>query len=155
MLKNNIDEFNALLKEQPDITNSLRGDNGHTLLMKGATHGDTQIVIMLSRKDHDLSVVDDGWNVLRLIVLFNDDDVSLEMLNSLDATQLSSDVINGQHNYTSTPLHIAAVWNNYKSIVWLLEHEADRSLTNRNGERPGEYGFCNDETRRLIRLTRK
>ena len=76
--------------------------------------------------------------------------LSLELLNSLDATQLSSDVINKQNYNNDTPLHIAANWNNHKSIVWLLEHGADGSLTNIRGQRPDEQYLCNDKTKRII-----
>ena len=155
MLKNNVDEFDALLRQQPDITNSLRGAFGRTLLMEGARYGDTQIVSLLSNREHDLSVVVDvGLNVLRWIV-WNNDDVSLELFNSLDATQLTSDVINQQNIYNETALHIAAYNNMHKSIVWLLDHGADRSIKDGYGQRPGEQPLCDDETRRLIESFRK
>ena len=152
-MKNDIGEFDALLKEQPDITNSLREEYGRTLLMYGAMRGDTQIVSLLSKRDHDLSVVDViGENALRWIVVHDDDD-TLKLLKSLDATQLSSDVINKPtHKYNDTPLHVAAKWNHHKSIVWLLEHGSDPLLKNNHGERPDEHGFrCDDKTKKIIR----
>ena len=120
----------------------------------GAARGDTQIVSLLSKREHDLSVVDNaGMNILYRIVL-KVDDVSLEMLNSLDATQLS-DVINHQNIFNRTALHLAADNNIHKSIVWLLNHGADRSLKDIVDRRPDEQDGCDDETRRLIRSFRK
>ena len=151
MLKTNIEEFDELLREQPDIVNSLRGEYGITLLMEGAGNKDTKIVSLLSKRGHDLSIVNDkhGRNVLHRIVL-NNDDVSLELLNSLDATQLSSDVINLQNNFDDTPLHYAAWRNMHKSIVWLLNHGADPSLKNNRGECPDKHDDCDDKTKRLF-----
>ena len=124
--------------------------------MEGAGNKDTKIVSLLSKRGHDLSIVNDkhGRNVLHRIVL-NNDDVSLELLNSLDATQLSSDVINLQNNFDDTPLHYAAWRNMHKSIVWLLDHGADGSHKDHRGQRPGEQPLCDDETRRLIESFRK
>ena len=145
-----------MLKEQPDIVNSLRGVNGRSLLMKGAARGDTQIVSLLSKRDHDLSVVDEyyGGNVLVWIVVYNDG-VSLEMFNSLEATQFTSDIINNQDIINDTALHRAALTNNHKSIAWLFNHGADPSITNKRGQRPGEDDYrCDDKTKRLIQSFR-
>ena len=156
LLSNNIEEFDNLLKQQPNITNSLRdGFYERTLLMKGARKRDKPIVSLLSKNDHDLSVVNDnGRNVLHWIVLYNYDDDSFELLNLFDATQLAS-VINQQNKYNETPLHDAAWSNLHKTIVWLLEHGADPSVKDNRGERPGEQYRCNDETKRIIQFFRK
>ena len=155
-MEDNIVEFDSLLKEQPDVTNSLRGGQyERTLLMKGAIYGDTQIVSLLFKREHDLSVVDvDGDNVFHWIVVNNDnDDDSLGLLNSLDATNIS-DVINNQNRFKYTPLHLAAWRNMHKSIVWLLEHGANPTLNNIDGKRPDEHDECDDVTKRLIRSFR-
>ena len=119
--------------------------------MKGALYGDTRIVSLLSKRDHDLSVVDDyGENVFHCIVWFNDDDVSLEMLNLLDATQISSDVVNQQNKFeNNTPLHDAAVKKNHKTIAWLLEYGAYQLNKDIDGERPNKDDDhnCDDETK--------
>ena len=154
MLKNDIAEFDALMKHQPNIVNSLRDTRGRTLLMDGAINGHTQLVSLLSKRNHDLSVGDDhGWNAFHWIV-WKDDDVSFELLNSLDATQIS-DVINREDKYSQTALHIAACWNKRKSIIWLIEHGADPSVKNNRGELPDETDHCDDETRRFIQSLRK
>ena len=147
-----MDEFDNLLKQQPDIVNSLRDVfDGYTLLMRGARMGDKRIVSLLSKRAHDLSVVDNiGHNVLHDIVADNNDDDSLDLLNSLDVAQLSSDVVNHQNQYNDTPLYLAAMANNHKTIVWLFEHGAGPSMEI-PGKRPGEDEDCDDETRKLIR----
>ena len=151
-MENNIDEFDDLLEKQPDIVNSLRGNYGWTLLMMGCFKGHQKIVSLLSQRDHDLSIFnDDGLNVLHFIVWNNDDDVSLELLNIIDSSQIS-DIVNEQTNKydNDTPLHHAARWNMHKSIVWLLEHGADPSFKI-HGRCPDEQDRCGDETIRLIR----
>ena len=95
--------------------------------MEGAWRQKTQIVSLLSKRDSDLSVGENSNNVLNWIVLNNSDDVSYEMLNSLDATQLTTDVIDSGGK---TPLYWAGKKPNMrKTKGWLLYHGADPSLT--------------------------
>ena len=145
------------MTEQPDITNSLRGKYGHTLLMRGATRGDTRIVFLLSKREHDFSVVgNQGENVLYTIAGSNSDDVSLELFNSIDATQISGIINNREvEGDQDTPLHEATWSNKHKSTVWLLQHGADPSIEDYHGNRPGDYVKCDDETKRLVRSFRE
>ena len=131
MLKDKkLDDVSRIIKEQPNLINSMRGDWERTFLMYAAEFNRKDIVEYLSNQQQDLSVVDDyGENVLHCIVRYNDDDdFTFEMLNSLDISQLDDDVINKQNNYKRTPLHYAAIKNNHKSIVWLMDQGADPSL---------------------------
>ena len=122
--------------------------------MKAARIKRKDIVGYLLNQPHDLSVVDDdGWNVLHCIVWCNDDDVAFELLKSLEISQLNDDVINKQDNYKDTPLHLAAMFNKHKSMVWLMDQGADRSLKNVRRQRPDEYG--SDETKNIIRNFKK
>ena len=77
------------------------------------------------------------------------------MLNSLDISQLNDDVINKQNKYKETPLHRAAWKNKHKSMVWLMDQGADRSLKDVDGLRPDEYSDCSDETKNIIRSFKK
>ena len=154
MLKDNkFDDVSRIFKQQPNLINSMRDGGGWTFLMYAACNKRKDIVGYLSNQQHDLSVVvnDIGYNVLHWIVWFNDDDVTFEMLNSLDISQLNDDVINKQNNNKQTPLHIAAWKNKHKSIVWLMDQGADPSLKDDEGERPGEDRVCSDETKNIIR----
>ena len=158
MLKDKkLDDVSSIIKQKPNLINSMRGEKGWTLLMYAACNDRKDIVEYLSKQQHDLSVVDDDdWNVLHFIVGFNDDDVAFETLNSLDISQLNDDVINKQNNkYKVTPLHIAAYNNKHKSIVWLMDQGADPSLKDVDGKRPGEYGRCSDGTKNIIRNFKK
>ena len=151
------DDVSRIIKEQPNLINSMRHKGGWTFLIHAAVYKRKDIVGYLSNQQHDLSVVnDDGFNVLHYIVLFNDDDVAIEMLNSLEISQLNDDVINKQNNkYKQTPLHCATIKNNHKSIVWLMDQGADPSLKDVHGERPGEHRCCSDETKNIIRSFKK
>ena len=85
LLRNNIGEFDALLKEQPNIANSLRDAAGWCYVWRN-----TNRVSLLSKREHDFSIVCVlGRNVLHYIVGNKGDD-SLELLNILDATVTSS-----------------------------------------------------------------
>ena len=151
------DDFSRIIKEQPNLINSMRGKWGRTFLMHAAGNKRKDIVEYISNQQHDLSVVNDnGSNVLYHIVVRNDDDVAFEMLNSLDFSQLNDDVINKQNDkYKLTPLHIAAWFNKHKSIVWLKDQGADPSLKDDEGERPGEHRDCSDETKNIIQSFKK
>ena len=158
LLDKKFEDVSRIIKEKPNLINSMRDVTGSTFLMKAAGYQRKDIVGYLLNQRHDLSVVDDdGWNVLHRIVLRNDDDVAFELLNSLDISQLNDDVINKQTIYKRTPLHYAAWMNNHKSIVWLMDQGADRSLKDDNGFglRPGEHRDCSDETKNIIRNFKK
>ena len=149
---NKFDDISRIIKEKPNLINAMRSGGGYTFLMKAANYQRKDIVGYLLNQRHDLSVVDDdGWNVLHFIVLWNDDDVAFELLNSLDFSQLNDDVINKQNRYKKTPLHFAAMENRHKSMVWLMDQGADPSLKDDRGERPGEHRWCSDETKNIIR----
>ena len=159
MLKDKkFDNVSKIIKQKPNLINSMRdeGYDGRTFLMYAVRYHRKDIVEYLSNQQHDLSVVNDfGWNVLHHIVWLNDDDVTFEMLNSLDISQLNDDVINKQNNFKQTPLYFAAGMNKHKSIVWLMDQGADPSLKNVDGERPDEHRLCSDETKNIIRNFKK
>ena len=156
LIDNKFDDVSRIINKQPNLINSMRGEGGLTFLMNAAINKRKDIVEYISNQQHDLSVVHDyGFNVLHLIVWFNDDDVAFEMLNSLDISQLNDDVINKQANNKRTPLHCAARKNKHKSIVWLMDQGADPSLKDVDGRRPGEYPGCSDETKNIIRSFKK
>ena len=109
LIDNKLDDVSRIIKEQPNLINSMRGEWGRTFLMYAAFDHRKDIVEYLSNQQHDLSVVNDyDSNVLHLIVWYNDDDVAFELLNSLEISQLNDDVINKQNKYKQTPLHYAA-----------------------------------------------
>ena len=157
LIDKKLDDVSSIIKEKPNLINSMRGGRGWTFLMKAAFYQRKDIVGYLSNQQHDLSIVNDnGNNVLHYIVGFNDDDVAIEMLKSLDISQLNDDVINKQDNkYKQTPLHYVAWKNKHKSIVWLMDQGADPSLKDVDGDRPDEYRGCSDETKNIIRSFKK
>ena len=145
------DDVSRIINKQPNLINAMRGKWGWTFLMYAAYYERKDIVEYISNQQHDLSVVNDGGgNVLHFIVWCNDDDVAFELLKRLDISQLNDDIINKQTNFKETPLHCAARKNNHKSIVWLMDQGADRSLKDVNGRRPDEDGRCSDETKNII-----
>ena len=120
MLKDKkFDDVSRIIKEQPNIVNSMRGKGGVTFIMNAAALKRKDIVGYLSNQQYDLSIVDvvDAWNVLHYTVRFNKDDVAIEMLKSFDISQLNDDVINKRNDYKRTPLHYAAWKNNHKSSL--------------------------------------
>ena len=144
------DKLSFLLTQQPNIINSLRDENEHTLMMYAAGNRRKDCVNFLLKKPHDVSVVDVGGQiVLHYIVLYNDDN-AIELLKHLDVSQLNKNIINQQNEYKRTPLHHAALTNNHKAIRWLCEHGADASLKDDLGKRPYEHEWCSEETRRII-----
>ena len=156
LIDKKLDDVSRIIKQKPNLINSMRGERERTFLMDAARYHRKDIVEYLSHQQHDLSVVDDnGWNVLYYIVLCNDDDVAFELLNSLEISQINDDVINKLDNDKRTPLHYAAVYNNHKSIVWLMDQGADPSLKDVDGQRPGEVRHCSDETKNIIRNFKK
>ena len=157
LFDNKFDDVSRIIKEKPNLINAMRGVLGLTFLMNAAYFKRKDIVEYLLNQQHDLSVVnDDGSNVLHFIVLYNDDGVAFELLNSLEISQLNDDVINKQNNNSKqTPLHFAAWLNKHKSMVWLMDQGADRSLKDFNGRRPDESRLCSDETKNIIRNFKK
>ena len=157
MLKDKkFDDVSRIIKQQPNLINSMRSGSGWTFLMNAAYNKRKDIIEYISNQQHDLSVVNvNGYNVLHLIVWRNDDDVAFELLNSLDISQLNDDVINKQDIYKHTPLHIAACKNKHKSIIWLMDQGADPSLKGVYGLRPDEHRRCSDETKNIIRNFKK
>ena len=151
------DDVSKIIKQKPNLINSMRGEWGRTFLMCAAFNERKDIIEYLSNQQHDLSVVDNySENVLHRIVLCNDDDVAFEFLNTFDISQLNDDVINKQTNtHKHTPLHHAAWMNKHKSMVWLMDQGADPSLKDVYGQRPGEYRGCSDETKNIIRNFKK
>ena len=105
---------------------------------------------MFQKKPQDISITNKvDLNVLHYIVIFNDDEISIEMLRTLDSKQLNKNIINQQdNNYKHAPLHLVAIWNKHKAIRWLCEHGANASLKDVAGRRPYEYS--DEETRRII-----
>ena len=143
------DKLSSLLTQQPNIINSLRDEYELTLMMNAARNQRKDCLNFLSKKPHDVSVVDEnGWNVLHHIVWWNDDDDAIELLKYLDVSQLNKNIINQQNIFKRTPLHFAAMDNRHKAIRWLCEHGAYASLKNVRDNRPYEYG--DEETRRII-----
>ena len=156
LLDKKLDDVSIIIKEQPNLINSMRSEEGWTFLMYAAINERKDIAEYLSNQQQDLSVVvNGGLNVLHYIVGYNDDDVTLKMLNSLEISQLNDDVINKQTNYKQTPLHCAAWKNKHKSIVWLMDQGADPSLKDVDGQRPDEDRRCSDETKNIIRNFKK
>ena len=96
------DDVTKIIKQKPNLINSMRNEKGWTFLMYAAGNDRKDIVEYLSNQQHDLSVVDDnGLNVLHHIVGRNYDDVAFELLNSLEISQLNDDVINKQETTTN------------------------------------------------------
>ena len=156
LIDKKLDDVSRIIKEQPNLINSMRGVWGRTFLIHAAVYHRKDIVGYISNQQHDLSVVHDyGSNVLHYIVFCNDDDVAFEMLNTLEISQLNDDVINKQNIKKQTPLHYAAMKNNHKSMVWLMDQGADPSLKNYYGQRPDEDRRCSDETKNIIRNFKK
>ena len=156
MLKNmRFNEVSNLITKQPNIINSMRGRYNRTLLMVAARNQRKDCVVFLLNQPHDVSVVNDGWNVLHYIIDYNYDDEAIELLECLDISQLNNNIINQQNLYKLTPLHYAAVLNRHKSIRWLLKHGANPSHKDGDGLRPDEYDDCDDETKSIILAHRK
>ena len=152
-----LDDVSSIIKQKPNLINSMRGEEGWTFLMYAAINRRKDIVEYLLSQQQDLSVVNGyGGNVLHFIVVYNDDDVAFELLNTLDISQLNDDVINKQTNIDKrTPLYFAARNNKHKSIVWLMDQGADPSLKDVYGKRPDEDRLCSDETKNIIRNFKK
>ena len=154
MLKDKrFDDLSRIIKEQPNLLNSMRDLGERTFLMTAAFNKRKDIVgYIFSNQQHDLSVVDDDvWNVLHWIFVGNKDNDAFLMLKSLDISQINDDVINKQTNrYKRTPLFYAARKNYHKSIIWLMDQGADPSLKDNRGERPDEDNCCSDETKNII-----
>ena len=97
------DDISRIIKEQPNLINLMRREGGRTFLMNTALNERKDIAGYLSNQRHDLSIVDDvGLNVLHRIVLC--DDVMIEMLKSLDFSQLNNDVYRKCDAYYKTGL---------------------------------------------------
>ena len=136
----------------------MRDGQGRTLLMSAAIFGKKHIVALLSKRDHDLSVVNDhsGCNALHFIVGKITEGVDArELLESLDKSQLSIDIVNKKDKSSVTPLHRAAELNMHKTIDWLLQNGADSTIKNKYGDRPEKNFRCNEKTKQLIKNFRK
>ena len=106
-----------------------------------------------SRTNQDFTSVSSvGWNIIHWIVSrLNADDHCVDYLEIIQgSTSNMSYLINQSSNVGNTSLHEAAYVNNHKAIEWLLHNNANITVRNNSGQRPGEHTRCDNETKELL-----
>ena len=182
--------FDEIVQSNPQMINSLRNDDGDSLLMDVVFYDD--VFDHLLNISQDFSVVDEnGDNILHRIVCFfggvSDYILSRRLMKLSQKTNVES-FINIKDRWGKTPLHWAARNNNHRTIETIIKlggdvnlkdgdgqtplhraaynnlHRAietmiklggDVNLKNNYNELPDEQDRCDDETKRMIRSSRK
>ena len=141
------------------MINSLRGDyNGGSLLMNVVSYYD-YVFDHLLNITQDFSVVDEvGQNIVHSIVysfIGDVDDVRSRRLMKLSQKTNVESLINRKDGRGQTPLHRAAYNNHHRTIETIIKLGGDVNLKNYLNKLPDEQDGCDDETKRIIRSSRK
>ena len=153
-----------MIEDIPFLLESLRGYyydyDERTLLMRVAWfHPDVDVFRFLLSFDQDLNIVDeDGWNIAHCIVYSNNDNVSVKMLdliNTKTTNRLFKRMINNLDKRGRSPLQLAARWNIHKTIIYLIENEANINIRDNDNLLPEEHEDCDEETKLIFRRYRK
>ena len=142
------------------MINSLGGGGyGRYLLMDVVYDNDYDAFDHLINKPQDFSVVDErGMNVVHSIVcsLFvNVVDDSSRMLMKLSQKTKVKSFINRKNDYGETPLHLAARFNHHRTIETIIKLGGDVNIKDNRNKLPDEQDRCDDETKTIIRSSRK
>ena len=145
-----------MVHENRHLINCLRGDLDRTLLMRAVSDDNDIVFDYLIKKLQDFSAVDrNGWNIIYHIVWFDrDDEISESQLIKLSNKTNVESLINKRNVHGDTPLHVAARWNNYRTIARLISMGSDVNVRNKYNQLPDEHNRCDDETKRIIRQSR-
>ena len=136
------------------MINSLRNDFGGSLLMWVVYNDAFYHLLNISQ---DFSVVDkDGQNIVHWIAYSSYvDDVRSRRLMKLSQKTNVESFINIKDRDGQTPLHCAADNNHHRTIETIIKLGGDVNLKNDDNKLPDEHYRCDDETRRIIRSSRK
>ena len=118
---------------------------------------DDHVFDYLIKKPQDFSVVArDGEDIINYIALSfrGDDEISESQLIKLSHKTNVESLINKRNVHGDTPLHVAARWNNYRTIARLISMGSDVNVRNNYNELPDENNDCDDETKSIIRQSR-
>uniref|UniRef100_A0A7M5XMV2 Uncharacterized protein n=1 Tax=Clytia hemisphaerica TaxID=252671 RepID=A0A7M5XMV2_9CNID len=147
LLEKKFAKFEEIFRQKPNIVNSLRDDDGYTLLMDAVWKDRFDVFVHLMDYPQDFSLVDtDGHNVLHFV----GGNGKVRHLEQFDQQTIEM-LINGRDRLNRTPLHFAAEYNNHDVIRWLLAKGADRELKNIYRQRPDEHDKCDGVTKEIIR----
>ena len=140
------------------MINSLRSGNGDSLMMYVVRYYYDDAFDHLLNITQDFSVVDKlGMNIVHRIVhyFFYDDDVCSRRLMKLSQKTNVESFINRKDSRGRTPLHFAARRNHHHTIEAIIKLGGDVNLKNDYGKLPDEQDGCDDETKIIIRSSRK
>uniref|UniRef100_A0A7M5XHT1 Ankyrin repeat domain-containing protein n=1 Tax=Clytia hemisphaerica TaxID=252671 RepID=A0A7M5XHT1_9CNID len=155
MHEKNFTKFEQIFQQKPNIVNSLRDGYpfaGRTLLMWAVGGEDRfDVFVHLLKYPQDFSLVDnDGWNVFHHVGR----DGKVRHLEKFDQQTIEM-LINGRDDLNnSTPLQVAAFFNKYDVIRWLLAKGANPELEDKYGRRPDERPDCDGVTKEIFRSFR-
>ena len=140
------------------MINSLRSDDcyGCSLLMDVVRNDDDAFDHLLNITQ-DFSVVDEvGMNFVHRIAYWGRvDDVRSRWLMKLSQKTNVESLINRKDRRGQTPLHCAADNNDHHTIETIIKLGGDVNLKNDRNQLPDEQDPCDDETKRIIRSSRK
>ena len=150
--KKKFDEFDSIIRTDPQHINSLRDSDGFTLLMRVV--GDFETFKHLVRFHHpNLSMIDkNGRNIFHFIVVLRSDDDAMKMLTFIDEEYSSiqwRQLLNQQNYDKRTPLHEAAMLNKHRTISFYLERGTDVEMKDDSGFRPDKWILVDEETKKF------
>ena len=94
-----------------------------------------------------------GENIFHWIVDLRSDDDAMKMLTFIDEEYSSiqwRQLLNQQNYDKRTPLHEAAMLNKHRSINFMLERGANAEVKDVVGDRPDEWYYVDEETKKLF-----
>ena len=157
--KKRYDVMKEMIEDIPFLLESLRGYDDATLLMSVALFKtDVDLFRFLLSFDQDLNIVnEDGLNIVRYIVIGDVNVVveKLDVLTTKTTNILFKSLINRLDKYGQSPLHRAAELNNHKTIIYLIENEANLNIRDNKHRLPEEHEDCNEETKLIFQRYRK
>ena len=141
------------------MINSLRDDDYDGSLLMFVVVVDDDAFDHLLNIPQDFSVVnEDGENIVYWIVYFlggGDDVCSRRLMKLSQKTNVESFINRKEDRRGQTPLHRAAYHNDHRAIETIIKLGGDVNLKNNYNELPDEQDGCDDETKRIIRSSRK
>ena len=151
--KKKFEKFEEIVKQNPNIINSMRGWNERTFLMMAVWQNRFDIFNEVVKFPQDFSLVDggNGWNILHYVGYYGD----VGHLRMLEEKTSFTNLINKESNINKdTPLHWAAFHNKHDVIRWLLTKGANPNVKDSFGQRPDEHYPCDDVTKEIIQSFR-